>query len=72
MENTGPGAFTSARYRLSSAHFLAQRCSINWGSYPLGISLGMFSRPVVKRFTIRTPAQTVKCTQNVGAERAMS
>jgi len=32
MENTGPGAFTSARNRFSSAHFFAQRCSISCGS----------------------------------------
>src|SRR5450432_2046760 len=41
MENTGPGAFTSARNSCSLTQNSAQRGSINCGSYAFAISRGI-------------------------------
>src|SRR5580704_5966085 len=41
MENTGPGAFTSARNSCSLTQNSAQRGSISCGSYALAISRGI-------------------------------
>ena len=60
IENTGPGAFTSARKSFSSAQHFAQRCSICCGWYAFGISLGMLPVFQLRTLTIRTPARAVK------------